>query len=179
MSDIVDEMYRKKPFIKFSIYTQIQIEQLKMLSDEIQGILERNKVGGIIVDSHRSYGLFWLWVLGAYEVIRTMDEHKQCFSEPLRQKVGGLKEELAKVRIPFAKQQFARKKGYKDRAIGSEPSVVGFGEENKDLLFEIEGNSVSCRNMLKQFNDFIQSVNHEEVLRDLRDDSKYRVSRLP
>lgn len=179
MSEIIDEMCRKNPLLKFSVYTQVQIQQLTMVSDEIMGILDRNTVGGIVVHWHRSYGLFWLWVLGAYEVIRTMDEHKQCFSEPLRQKVGGLKEELAKVRIPFAKQQFARKKGYKDRAIGSEPSVVGFGEENKDLLFEIEGNSVSCRNMLKQFNDFIQSVNHEEVLRDLRDDPKYRVSGLP
>ena len=108
-----------------------------------------------------------------------MDEHKECFSEPLLQKVGMLKKELSKVRIPFAKQQFARKKGHKDRAIGSEPSVAGVGEERNDLLFEIEGNSVSCRNMLKRFNDFIQSVNHEEILRDLRDHPKYRVPPIP
>ena len=31
--------------------------------------------------------------------------------------------------------------------------------------------------MLKRFNDFIQSVNHEEVLRDLRDDPE--ISRFP
>ena len=176
MSEIVDEMYRKNPFLKFSIYTQVQIQQLKMVSDEIVGILDRNKVTGVFEDSHRSYGLFWLWVLGAYEVFRTMDEHKECFSDPLLQKVGVLKKELAKVRMPFAKQQL---KGQKNRAIGSEPSVVGFGKKDRDMLFEIEGDSVSCRNMLKQFNDFIQSVNHEEVLLDLRDDPKYRVPRLP
>ena len=173
MSNIesLEEMYRKAPFIKFSVYTQIQIQQLKLVSDEIIGILDRNKVAGVFDDdSHRSYGLFWLWVLGAYEVIRTMHEHKQCFSEPLLQKVGVLKKELAIVRMPFAKQQL---KGQRDRAIGSEPSVAGTGKEHKDLLFEIGGKSVSCRNMLKRFNDFIQSVNHEEVLRDLRDDPKY------
>jgi len=174
MSDIesLEEMYRKAPVSKFSIYTQIQIDQLKKVSDEILGILERNNVAGLFDggDFQRSYGLYWLWVLGAYEVIRTMAEHGQCFSEPLRQKVGVLKEELAKVRMPFAKQQL---KGQKDRAIGSEPSVVGVGEEDKDLLFQIEGKSVSCRKMLKRFEDFVQSVNYEEVLRDLRDDLKY------
>ena len=175
MSEIIDEMYRKNPFLKFSIYTQVQIQQLKMVSDEILGILDRNNVAGVFDanDLLRSYGLFWLWVLGAYEVVRTMDEHEKCFSEPLHQKLGVLRRELATVRIPFAKQQHPSKKGKEDRAIGSEPSVVGVGNENKDLLFEIEGNSVSCRNMLKRFNDFIQSVNHEEVLRDLRDDPKY------
>lgn len=170
MSEIIDEMCRKNPFLKFSVYTQVQVQQLTMVSDEIVGILERNTVGGIIVDAHRSYGLFWLWVLGAYEVIRTMAEHKQCFSEPLRQKIGELKKELVKVRIPFAKQQLRGQ----NRAVGSEPSVVGLGEDHKDLLFEVEGSSVSCRTMLKRFNDFIRSVDHEEVLHDLRDDPGHR-----
>jgi len=175
MSDIVEEMYRKNPFEKFSVYTQIQIDQLKRVSDEILEILERNNIAGVFDgnDSLRSYGLFWLWVLGAYEVFRTMNEHNQCFSEPLRQEIEVLTKDLAKVRVPFAKQQFPRKKGQKDRAIGSELSKVGVGEEDKDLLFQIEGKSVSCRKMLKRFEDFVQSVNYEEVLRDLRDDPKY------
>ncbi|MEO6202957.1 MAG: hypothetical protein ABIP82_07045 [Nitrospirales bacterium] len=178
MSDIIEEMYRKNPFSKFSVYTQVQIDQLKRVSDEILGILDRNNVVGVFDgnDSLRSYGLFWLWVLGAYEVFRTMKEHEQCFSEPLRPKIRALERELAQVRMPFAKQQL---QGQKDRAIGSEPSIVGVGEEDKDLLFQIEGNIVSCRKMLKRFTDFIQSVNHEEVLLDLRDHPNYRVPRRP
>src|ERR1700687_2076506 len=52
-----------------------------------------------------AYSHFWLWVLAAYEVTRTMHQARVCFSVPLGNRLGTLKKQLSQLRVPFAKQE--------------------------------------------------------------------------
>ncbi|MDL5502258.1 MAG: hypothetical protein QSU88_03485 [Candidatus Methanoperedens sp.] len=47
----------------------------------------------------------WFWTLGAYEVIRTMWQAEDCFSENFFKKFSELKNDLAKVRMPSSKME--------------------------------------------------------------------------
>jgi len=52
----------------------------------------------------RAESLMWFWLLGAYEVVRTMHQAKACFSERLVRELSGLRKMLAAVRMPAAKR---------------------------------------------------------------------------
>ncbi len=44
-----------------------------------EALIDKNTISA--KEFQRAHGLFWLWVLGAYELIRTMDEAKVRFSQ--------------------------------------------------------------------------------------------------
>ena len=54
--------------------------------------------------------LMWYWTLGAYEVVRTISQSKQCFSETFNDKIADLKRQLSKARMPNAKMEKQGKK---------------------------------------------------------------------
>ena len=56
-------------------------------------------------DFNLAYGRIWLWILGAYEVVRTMCQARICFSEEYLAKLTTFKTAMADIRIPFAKQE--------------------------------------------------------------------------
>ena len=66
------------------------------------------------------YGQFWLWVVGAFEVVRTMAGAKACFSQRVKDELGPLKKTLAFLRMPFAKQEYPGG----GKKIGTEASVI-------------------------------------------------------
>ena len=95
MSDIVDEMYRKKPFIKFSIYTQIQIEQLKMVSDEIREFWKETKLGALSLIRIGLTACFGYGCSGPMRSSVLWLNMSSVLQSRCANKVGGLKEELA------------------------------------------------------------------------------------
>ncbi|MGH8651937.1 MAG: hypothetical protein ACREYE_07015, partial [Gammaproteobacteria bacterium] len=67
---------------------------------------------GRIIHKYQEYiDFFWFWLLGAYEVTRVMKQMEHCFQPPVRSKIGGLNVQLAKLRMPLAKQEARGKKG--------------------------------------------------------------------
>lgn len=151
------------PLIKFSVYTQSQVECLKRVSDELWQLLDED--GGLGSNFQRIYGNFWIWVLGAYEVSRTISEYKHCFSERLNTDVMSFKKRIAILRMPFAKQQY---RGNDKRTINGEASVYDFDSDTKDIAFEVEGDVIWLRVLIAEFDRLVESISHADVLQDLR-----------
>ena len=151
------------PLVKFSVYTQAQIECLQRLSDELRQFLDED--GGLGGNFQKIYGGFWLWVLGTYEVSRTMYEYKHCFSARLSTDILTFKKNISVLRMPFAKQQY---QGKQKRPINAEASVYSFNSETRDIAFAVEDNVLWVRVLLAEFDDLMESIKHEDVLQDLR-----------
>ena len=148
-----------------------------MLSDKLNELFSNFKSEGedkIVVDRkefQQAYGYSWLYVLGAYEALRTMDQEDGIFKEKLKKNIKSLKQDFANLRIPFAKQEYAKKHS---KFIENEASVhnIEVGPEGGDLKFKIKGKIYSIRDFINRFNRLIGNIKPEDVLKDLRNASK-------
>lgn len=171
--DPVSRLLEQTPLVKFSVYTQIQSETISGLGQEILHTLDsaiRNQPGtaaGIECNGSsikHVYGQFWLWVLGAYEIVRTMERAGKCFSPALRDRLQGLKKELALIRMPFAKQELPGKKV----AVEGEPSICDVTETPPDLKFAIREKAISVRQLIEKFEQVFSGIGPPDVLADHR-----------
>ena len=153
-----DEILVKDPLIKFSVYTHIQIKQLEEVSNEILQLFDSQK-------SIYAYGKFWLWVLGAFAVIRTMYQARSCFDIKTQKDLCSLKNQLSKIRVPFEKQEYEWKK---HKPINSEASIAGLGDNQNDMIFIINDSSISARNLIRSFKSTTAQITQEKILRDHR-----------
>ena len=160
-------IYDRHPLVRFSVYTHIQVQVIRDLSAEIFALLDTAFASDQIDGEsfHKVYGRFWLWVLGAYEVTRTMSQYKTCFSERHNAEVAAFKSMVAVIRMPFAKQEL---KGI-SQPIENEASVSGFDQVTKDFTFLVGKKELSIRSLLSEFERLVQLVKPEDVLCDLRD----------
>lgn len=150
----MDELYKKKPLAAFSVDTQVQADYLVKLGKELDKKLQ--SYSNVISDFDDTYGRFWLWLLGAYEVIRTLAQHTG-FSDPnFVGELNELKRYLAEVRMPFAKQEYRGRGG----GIGHDLSVVSI---QQDLEFIIDGKSVSARAVIDRVVTFFLSIGPGQV----------------
>lgn len=152
------------PLVRFSVYSQAQVECLQRLSCELTKLLDED--GGLGANFQKIYGNFWLWVLGTYEVSRTMCEYKNCFSDRLYEDVLLFKKRIAVIRMPFAKQQH---KGNGKCPINAEASVASFNSATKDMAYSVDGTLIWVRPLLAEFDSLVQSIGHADVFHDLRD----------
>jgi len=74
--------------------------------------LERGTIQESILLTDR-ITLSYLWVLGAYELVRTLDQRCQAdkthLGEPLTQRIRNFKRQMKRLRIPLAKMEPARR----------------------------------------------------------------------
>lgn len=166
----IDQLYRENPLLAFSVYTHLQVDITRRLGAEVLATLDTaitpptveggaTKADGATIN--RAYGQFWLWVLAAYEVVRTMSQAAGCFSEPLAARLLEFKRHIAGLRIPFAKQEYARGS---DQPIGSEASIAGIKGTPRDMSFEVQGVGYSVRELVSEFDNLIQGVRPDDVL---------------
>jgi hypothetical protein len=154
----------REPLIAFSHYLSGRVNVLCSFADEIVENLDEG-FSGECVDGgrvERAESLMWFWLLGAYEVVRTMDQAKGCFSETLVQELSSLKKTLATIRMPAAKMEKPGKKV----AVTSNRSPAGWDVEKRDLLVNDpeEGPDVSARWMLSEFDRVFTSIAKSDVL---------------
>jgi len=177
MDPIIEEMLDKTPLVAFSVYTDIQSRTLQTLGAEILACFDAgikpdgasgngsNCSGELVI---RGYGQFWLWVLGAYEVVRTMCPNpEQCdryFSRGVSDRLKELKRRLAELRMPFAKQELRGK----NVPVEAEPSICGIGTSPPDLRFEVEGQVISARELIVEFATVLGNIARGDVLADHR-----------
>jgi hypothetical protein len=165
--EIIEEMYNRHPLLLFSFATQSQVTAVHELGNEILGLIKQSKTGGRSLDDTkimRAYNLFWFWVLGAYEVLRTMDQHKKCFTSTIANEINSLKKKLAVVRVPFAKQEL-RGTG---EPISGELSIYGFGSDLHTLLFQIQGKSYDAVDLIRDVMQFFHGINREAIISAMR-----------
>jgi hypothetical protein len=125
-------MLERDPLLAFSFYLSGRVLVLCDLADEIvanldQGFSAEPIHGGVI---GRADTLMWFWLLGAYEVVRTMHQAKQCFSGRLAADLQDLKKHLARARMPAAKME----KPGRRAPVTSNRSPSGWDYSNRDLL---------------------------------------------
>ena len=168
--ETIERMLNSAPLLIFSSYTHLQVETLNKLGSEILVILDASmKEDRIEPDFHQVYGKFWLWVIGAYEVVRTMTDQKtgaaDCFSDRIKKPLAELKDSLADIRMPFAKQQIRRK----NEIISNEASIAEIDLKKRDLAFSINNNSIWVRRSIAEFQAVFSSISRADVLNDLRE----------
>lgn len=159
-----EEMFENDPLMAFSWYLSGRNNLLLSTLDEIienidKGFTE-NQINqdGLI---QKASSQMWFWTLGAYEVIRTISQAKECFSDDFNAKVADLKRELSKARMPNAKME---KRGKKIPVI-SNRSPNGWDFKNKDLLIGDPDDFISARKLLHQYDDVMSNIMREDVLK--------------
>ena len=152
-----EQLLQTNPLLAFSIYTHVQADYVLSTGAELVRTLDRFGEQIDAQEFQRAYGQFWLWILGAYEVVRTLDQHAASFAPSFAERVKSLKVALAKVRIPFAKQEY---RGSSARSIYSDLSVT---DVNRDLAFVIDGSNVSAKAEIQRFTDFVSSVRLSDI----------------
>lgn len=110
----------------------------------------------------RAETLMWFWTLGAYELIRTMCQAKECFSREFYERISSLKRDLAIVRMPAAKME---KQG-KQEPVTSNRSPSGWDVDNKDLLInDPDDKVVSARGLISRYDSTISSLTVSDILK--------------
>jgi len=164
-----EEYYNKNPLIFFSVYTDTQYKIVRSLGGDIVRCLEETisidesgtvntRLTGEFTDD--AYEKFWLWILGAYEVVRTMAQAKACFIDDVPQKLEELKQTLAVLRMPFAKQEPKGVKG----AVSAELSIYSICGSPPDYQFRVGEQVVSVRELIGNFNEVLGSIKREDIV---------------
>ena len=159
-----EEMLAREPLMAFSFYLSGRSNVLLDIGDEILELLDDGFTGEVVHGGKisRAETLMWLWTLGAYEVIRTISQARECFSQDFISKVTVLKKQLAKVRMPASKMEKQGKK----QPVTSNRSPTGWDAKNRDLLInDPEDNDVSARNLLSNYDITISSLSINDVLK--------------
>jgi hypothetical protein len=159
-----EQIVEREPLMAFSHYLSGRVNVLCVFAEEIIENLDKGFAGQCVDGGRveRAGALMWFWLLGAYEVVRTMHQAKVCFSQRLTQELSVLKKTLATARMPAAKMEKPGKKA----AVTSNRSPEGWDVENRDLLVNDpeESPDISARWMLSEFDRVFSSITKSDVL---------------
>lgn len=152
------------PLMAFSLYTNGQVQYLKRVRGMLRQALPSKDHDGTNgwVKHQEYFALFWLWALGAYEVLRTMASYPECFSENAFRRIEEAKKRAAVLRMPFAKQELRGERPKLKREFYAENSAVGHGESG--LTFQIGNETYQS----EQYMDEILSIFSSICIDDIR-----------
>lgn len=157
-----EEQISREPLLSFSFALSTRNNQLATVADEILDNLDRG-ISKDCIDSQyvtKAGILIWLWMLGAYEIVRTMCQAKSCFTTECLGRLQPLKKRLAKVRMPDAKME---KQG-KPIPVSSNRSPWCVVVETKDLLIGDPDEPYSARALINEYFSTINSITPNEVI---------------
>lgn len=159
-----EQILEREPLIAFSFYLSGRINVLIAIADEIIENLDQGFSGAMLDGGRieRAESLMWLWTLGAYEVVRTLCQAKDCFSDSAFNEFHKLKKNLSIVRMPAAKMEKPGKKV----PIKSNRSPSGWDVPNRDLLINDPESplNISARSTLMEFARVMLSITKNDVL---------------
>lgn len=158
-----EQMVERDPLIAFSHFLSGRVQVLFAISDEVienlDGGFSKQAIdyGRII----RAESLMWLWILGAYEVVRTMCQANACFNQQVLDELIQLKKLLSVVRMPAAKME---KSGVKT-PVTSNRSPAGLDLLRRDLIVgDPESTDIFARDLLAKFNRVFSSIKATDIL---------------
>lgn len=165
-----EEFERQNPLVKFSFYLWGRVRVLFDIRIEILQCLDNAFASDLVAHESlsRAEMLSWLWILGAYEVVRTMCQADTCFSLEAAAKLRTLKRKLAIVRMPAAKME----KIGKSIPVTSGRSAAGIDLKNKDILVGDPSEGHSARELLNHFYTVFSSLQEDDIL--AQHESRYR-----
>ena len=159
-----EERLEREPLLAYSFYLHGRVHALMHIASEIEEALDlgfgSNLVHGGLVG--RAETLMWLWILGAYEVVRTMCQSPGCFSDRACTDFKSLKRSLASVRMPAAKMELQGK----NQPVSSDRSPSGWSAERKDLLVNAPDEpNVYARDLIQKFERAISELKRSDVIK--------------
>jgi len=159
-----DQVIERDPLMAFSHYLSGRVNVLLEIAEEIvsnldAGFEEKHVDTGKV---SRAESLMWLWILGAYEVVRTMCQAKSCFSDRALAELRHLKKILSVVRMPAAKME----KPGKRKPVTSYRSPAGWDIKKRDLFVNDpeEQQDISARALLSEFERVLLGIGKQDVL---------------
>jgi len=156
----VEQFERDNPLWRYSPYLWGRVNVLLGIRIEILELLDRAFGAAVELESlSRAEELAWLWVLGAYEVVRTMSQSKASFSPRLQTELLALKRQLGIVRMPTAKMELPGKR----IPVTSSRSPVGIDAENRDILLGAPDHEISGRKLLASFYAVMSTIAPQDV----------------
>jgi hypothetical protein len=148
------------PLISFSVVSHIQFQILLDFGNDTESLLNKcviheGEVNGQFLN--KTYGQIWFWVIGAYELVRTLHQRNEMFDEESKVKLRELKSELSVLRIPFAKQELRGDKlKLLDRTNVSLVSEIDF--ITKDFVFNINGKKFRFKKLFDHFQMVFKNI---------------------
>ena len=163
---IIEKMLDDNPLILFSLYTDSQAKYLVKYGKKIIGVMDDGIGENRIMENvlPEVYGMFWLWVLGAYEVVRTMSQHAICFEKTIAADIHKVKKTLHRIRIPFAKQELPGFSRNNPNYIYDELSIHGIDDSKKDFTYKVLDREISTRDTILEFERFIHSIERRHIM---------------
>jgi len=164
-----DQLQEENSLLGFHMYAQFNATRVIELGDEICEILDASIGGDRRVEASlfmSAYDKYWFWVLGAYEVLRTLVDKdcKGAFSEEVEEKMVDEKRKIAKLRMPFAKLQPKNV----SKAIHGDNSITNVDIEKKDFGFTIKSEVIWVRTTIYEFKGLIESLTSQDVRRSMK-----------
>ena len=160
-----EDLLVRDPLMAFSFYLSGRNNILLNTGDEIIELLNEGFTGKSIIKGDKiqqAETLMWFWILGAYEVIRTMCQSRQCFSTHVYRRIFSLKKDLGEVRMPASKME---KQG-RQVPVSSNRSPSGWDIVHKDLLVnDPTDKPVSARALIERYDLIISSLTVKDVLK--------------
>lgn len=166
-NDATEEFLKQNPLAAFSWLTQVQVGTVNSLGGKLLRKLSAMLREEGNVDGHKFvevYGLFWIWVISAYEITRTMSGAGLCFSTQAATQLLTLKRQLALLRIPFAKQELPGS----GKHIRGETSVHNIDFRARDLQFRVKNSPISVRELILSFRRTMRNIKRSDVLHDIQ-----------
>jgi len=164
----------------FSLFTQVQVEALILLKMDIFELLDKSMFidegqNTIIISYfNKASGLFWFWVLGAFEITRTMNEGKSCFTSEAHNKISNIKKTLTEIRSPFAKQKLTG-----GNPIHFENCPYKFDYITKDYCYLIDNKQIWVKKLISEFDEFISGISPTDISNDFANSARKRMSQKP
>ena len=157
-----EQMELRDPIMVFSFYLSGRVAVLSHFSAEILEHLDEGFSAQPLDGSRveRADSLMWLWLLGAYEIVRTMTQAEQCFSVRAMSELKNLKKILATARMPSAKME----KPGRRIPVTSDRSPSGWDFSSRDLLMGDPEAPVSARFLLSEFDWVLSSIGKGDVV---------------
>ncbi len=171
ISQTWNDIVERDPLVSFSWYLSGRKNCLLEIGQEVISTLD-NAFSSDLVDGgqfERAEMLMWLWILGAYEITRTMCQAKECFSPACSSRLRSLKKELAQARMPAAKMEKPRQR----TPVISNRSPAEWDLPNRDLVIgDPMSSMLSARNLLKKFEDVLTFISRDDILKKHEDSYK-------
>jgi len=157
-----DQQLEREPLLAFSFILSTRNNQLSTVADEILDLLDAG-ISESFIDTNKTTKagiLMWLWILGAYEIVRTMCQASNCFSLEYMEKLRPLKNKLAKIRMPDSKMEKQGKK----QPVSSNRSPWCEVQKTKDLLIGDPEEAYSTREIIDYYFSIIYSLTSKDIM---------------
>lgn len=153
------KVIKKKPLLLFSVYSQIQADNLIEIGQDISNRISKilRKKGTVDKGFNKAYGYLSLWIFGAYEMVRTLDQGKARFTKDTQTEINQFKKKISELRVPLAKQELAGNKG----GVTYEASVMDVDFDKKDFTFTVKGQDYHFKELFKEYKNLINSINED------------------